>query len=155
MAELDPKRYTAQATIYMLNNKHKGKFLFSLLVGVAARLPNFSRSLPLNIRLGDVLVSLPTEVLANTETVVRSAISSIKLMALNDIEAFLPYYKRIKDKEYAIGTFSDPGQDYDKLYKVKNDKNKDKYNVIGLKIEAASTINCVYDYRDKYKNKEW
>jgi nucleoside phosphorylase len=200
---------------------------FGLLVGVAAGLPNLSRSPPLDIRLGDVLVGLPTgdsagliaydlgketgndgfqllrlgHVLANTETVVRSAIGSIKLMAPNDAEAFLQYYEGIKHQEHTNGTFIDPGQEYDKLYQVDEDgidhlviresrpdrhrvrvwygpigsgeklmKNarkrnelRDKYNVIGLEMEAAGTINRipvgvirgVCDYGDEHKNKEW
>jgi hypothetical protein len=116
---------------------------FGLLVGVTAGLPNLSQSPSLDIRLGDVLVGLPSgesarliaydlgketgsdgfqllrfgQVLANTETIVRSAIGSIKLMALNDTEAFLPYYERIKYKEHTNGTFIDRGQEHDKLYK--------------------------------------
>jgi nucleoside phosphorylase len=115
---------------------------FGLLVGVAAGLPNLTRSPPLDIRLGDVLVGLPTDesaglvaydlgketgkdgfqllrfgqVLADTETVVRSAIGSIKLRAPNDAEEFLPYYETIKYREHPSGTFIDPGQEKDKLY---------------------------------------
>ena len=200
---------------------------FGLLVGIAAGLPNLSRSPPLDIRLGDVLVGLPTgesagliaydlgketgndgfqllhfgHVLANTETVVRSAIGSIKLMAPNDAEAFLQYYEHIKHEEHTNGTFTDPGQEHDKLYQVEEDgtehlvererrpdrnrvrvwygpigsgeklmKNarkrnelRDKYNVIGLEMEAAGTMNRipvgvirgVCDYGDEHKNKEW
>lgn len=80
-------------------------FWFGLLVGVAAGLPNLSRIPPRHIRLGDVLVALPDgegaglvaydlgketgqdgvqllrsgHVLDTTETVVRSAIGSIKI----------------------------------------------------------------------------
>lgn len=116
---------------------------FGLLVGVAAGLPNLSRSPPLDIRLGDVLVGLPTgesaglipynlgketgdefqltrsgQWLANTEPVVRSAIGSIKLKAPNDAEVFLAYYERIKDEKHANGTYIDPGQEKDTLYQV-------------------------------------
>lgn len=117
---------------------------FGLLVGVAAGLPNLSRDPPLDIRLGDVLVGIPEgnsagliaydlgketgqdgfqllrlgHVLATTETVVRSAIGSIKLKAPNDAEMFLPYYEYIKDKEHPEGTFVDPGQEKDALYQV-------------------------------------
>ena len=140
-------------------------------------------------------------VLANTETVVRSAIGSIKLWAPNDAEVLFPYYERIKDKEHANGTFIDPGQEQDKLYhddeegikqlvererqpdskrtrvwygpigsggklmKNARKRNKlgDKYNVIGLEMEAAGTMNCipvgvirgVCDHGDEHKNKEW
>ena len=200
---------------------------FGLLVGVAAGLPNLSRIPPLDIRLGDVLVGLPTgesagliaydlgketgndgfqllrfgHVLANTETVVRSAIGSIKLRAPNDTEVFLPYYESIKYKEHANGTFIDPGQEQDRLYQLdsngieylvvrpprlgskrarvwygpigsgeklvknaqKRNELRDKYNVIGLEMEAAGTMNRipvgvirgVCDYGDEHKNKEW
>ncbi|KAK1837667.1 TPR domain protein (kinesin light chain), partial [Colletotrichum chrysophilum] len=200
---------------------------FGLLVGVAAGLPNLSRTPPRDIRLGDVLVALPDgdsaglvaydlgketgpdgfqllrfgHVLATTETVVRSAIGSIKLNAPNDADIFLPYYQNVKDQEHATGTFADPGQDYDTLYEadehggerrverrqrpdsrrtrvwygpigsgeklVKNARKRnelrDMYNVIGLEMEAAGTMNRipvgvirgVCDYGDEHKNKEW
>jgi hypothetical protein len=117
------------------------------LVGVAAGLPDLSRNPPRDIRLGDILVALPDgenaglvaydlgketgkdgfqllrfgSVLANTETVVRSAIGSIKLKAPNDAQSILPYYERAKDKEHTHGTFIDPGQEQDKLYQVDED----------------------------------
>ncbi|KXX76648.1 Ankyrin repeat domain-containing protein 50, partial [Madurella mycetomatis] len=120
---------------------------FGLLVGVAAGLPNLSRSPLLDIRLGDVLVGLPAgesagliaydlgketgkdgfqllhfgHVLARTETVVRSAIGSIQRMAPNDARAFLPYYEHIKHEEHANGTFVDPGQEMDTLYQADED----------------------------------
>jgi nucleoside phosphorylase len=200
---------------------------FGLLVGVAAGLPNFSRCPPLDIRLGDVLVGLPTgesagliaydlgketgqngfqllrfgHVLATTETVVRSAIGSIKLLAPNDAEVISPYYESIKHKRHSNGTFVDPGQKQDILYQIDDDGNerlverekrpddertrvwygtigsgdklmknarkrnelRDKYNVIGLEMEAAGTMNRmpvgvirgVCDYGDEHKNKEW
>ena len=200
---------------------------FGLLVGVAAGLPNLSRSPPLDIRLGDVLVALPTgesagliaydlgketgqdgfqllrfgHVLANTETVVRAAIGSIKVMSPNDADVFLPYYETIKHKEHSSGTFIDPGQEQDKLHQVseggiehpveretrpdskrtrvwygpigsgeklmknarKRNELRDKYNVIGLEMEAAGTMNRipvgvirgVCDYGDEHKNDEW
>jgi hypothetical protein len=123
---------------------------FGLLVGVAAGLSNFSQSLLLDICLGDVLVGLPTNestrlvdynlsketeqnrfqllcfghILAPTEIIVRLAIGSIKLLAPNDIEVILLYYKNIKHKRYSNGTFVDPGQEQDILYQVDNDRNK-------------------------------
>ncbi|KAJ1328960.1 adenosylhomocysteine nucleosidase [Microdochium nivale] len=199
---------------------------FGLLVGVAAGLPNLSRLPPRDIRLGDVLVALPDgesagliayelgeetnhgfqplqrgRVLAMTETVIRSAISSIKLYAPNDAALFLQYYEAMKDQEHATGTFSDPGQEYDKLYTTsedglqqlvdrqprptsrrtrvwygpigsgeklmknarKRDELRDRYDLIGLEMEAAGTMNqipvgvirAVCDYGDAHKNKEW
>ncbi len=122
---------------------------FGLLVGVATGLPDPSRTPPLDIRLGDVLVALPMgessgliaydlgeeeqpgnkgsqllrfgRVLANTETVVRSAIGSIKLRAPNDAEVFMQYYESIKYKEHTNGTFIDPGQEQDRLYQLDDD----------------------------------
>lgn len=200
---------------------------FGLLVGVAAGLPNFSRTPPLDIRLGDVLVSLPEgdspaliaydlgketdqngfqllhggRVLSATETVVRSAIGRIKLEAPNDAVLLLPYYEKIKDEEHSDGSFIDPGQENDLYYQVDNDgaerlkqreprpnskrtrvwygplgsgdklmKNvrkrnelRDRYNIIGLEMEAAGTMNRiavgvirgVCDYGDEHKNKKW
>lgn len=112
---------------------------FGLLVGVAAGLPDLTRSPPRDIRLGDVLVALPEgesagliaydlgkdigqeplqllhggHVLAKTETVVRSAIGSIKLKAPRDAEALLVHYRQIQDDD---GIFVDPGQERDILY---------------------------------------
>ncbi len=123
---------------------------FGLLVGVAAGLPNFSRNPPLDIRLGDVLVGLPTNesaglvdyelgketgqngfqllrsgfVLANAEPIVRSAIGSIKLSAPNDAKIILPYYKNVKHKMHSNGTFVDPGQEQDILYQVDDEGNE-------------------------------
>ncbi|KAK8036901.1 hypothetical protein PG991_001215 [Apiospora marii] len=200
---------------------------FGLLVGVAAGLPSLSRTPPRDIRLGDVLVALPegesagliayelgketTEdgfqplrlghVLATTETVIRSAIGSIKLRAPNDAPLFLDYYEAMKDRDHELGTFSDPGQEHDKLYMTgedgmervverplrpaerrtrvwygpigsgeklmknarKRDELRDSYNLIGLEMEAAGTMNRipvgvirgVCDYGDVHKNKAW
>ncbi|KAL7973660.1 hypothetical protein HDV63DRAFT_413759 [Trichoderma sp. SZMC 28014] len=120
---------------------------FGLLVGVAAGLPNLSLDPPLDIRLGDVLVNLSTSnsagviaydlrkvtdkdgfellhhgyALANTATVVRSAIGNIKLQQPNDANLILPYYKSIQDKEHSSGTFGDPGQDKDMFYQFDQD----------------------------------
>jgi nucleoside phosphorylase len=198
---------------------------FGLLVGVAAGLPNLSQSPPRDIRLGDILVGLPIgnsaglipydlgketangfqplrlgHVLANTETLVRSAIGSIKLKAPHDAKAILPYYESMKHNDHTNGTFIDPGQDHDQLYEVddgiehlvkreqrpgdrrtrvwygpigsgekliknarKRNELRDKYNIIGLEMEAAGTMNQipvgvirgVCDYGDENKNKEW
>ncbi|RMJ17205.1 hypothetical protein CDV36_003144 [Fusarium kuroshium] len=208
---------------------------FGLLVGIAAGLPNLAKDPPLDIRLGDVLVGLPEgesagliayelgketadgfqllrlgRVLANTETVVRSAIGSIKMLAPNDVDEFLPLYETIKDKQHSEtikdkqhsrGTFRDPGQEKDVLYSTSSDgtfhvvrrgarsannrtrvwygpigsgdklvKNaqrrnelRDKYNIIGLEMQAAGTMNRipvgvvrgVCNYGDEHKNKDW
>ncbi|KAI0830393.1 purine and uridine phosphorylase [Hypoxylon sp. FL0890] len=122
-------------------------FWFGLLVGVAAGIPDLSQCPPRDIRLGDVLVSMPDldrpgavaydlgkdtgknelellrqgYILAQTETVVRSAISSIKLESPDENKLFQEYYEAIKDKRHANGTFMDPGQEHDKLYQVDDD----------------------------------
>ncbi|KAI0886952.1 Pfs, NACHT and WD domain protein [Annulohypoxylon maeteangense] len=116
---------------------------FGLLVGVAAGLPNHSETpSPQDIRLGDVLVALPTPdsagligydlgketadgfkllksgyALANTEDVIRSAIGSLMFLAPEEAERFLPFYNAMKDKRHRKGTFNDPGQQKDNFYK--------------------------------------
>ncbi|RBQ75986.1 hypothetical protein FVER14953_07576 [Fusarium verticillioides] len=119
---------------------------FGLLVGVAAGLPNLQKIPPIDIRLGDVLVGLSDgesaglvaydlgkettdgfqllrsgRVLANTETVIRSAIGNIKIRAPDDADSFLMFYKEMKDKEHPGGTFADPGQNKDIFYDVRGD----------------------------------
>ncbi|KAI1207641.1 purine and uridine phosphorylase [Annulohypoxylon truncatum] len=200
---------------------------FGLLVGVAAGLPDLSKTPPRDIRLGDVLVAFPEKeaaglvaydlgketpvdgfkllqsghILATTEPIVGSAISSLKWFAPNESHHFSRYYEAIKDKEHIGGTFGDPGQDQDKLYETvggggerllerplrpapkrtrvwygpigsgeklmknaaKRDELRDKYNLIGLEMEAAGTMNRipvgvirgVCDYGDEHKNKAW
>lgn len=96
---------------------------FGLLVGVAAGLPKLFGTRTRDVRLGDVLVALHEgdsaglvtydlgketrkdgyqllrfgHVLATTETIVRSAIGSIKHNEPNDASIFLPLYNAIKD----------------------------------------------------------
>lgn len=200
---------------------------FGLLVGVAAGLPDLSRSPPQDIRLGDVLVALPQgdtpalvaydlgkqtgedgflplqrgHVLANTETIVRSAIGKIRLLSKHSGKTFRAYYEDIKHMNHRNGTFADPGQDKDRLFvmdedgledEIQRDQRRDsdrtrvwygpigsgeklmrdalqrnylrdKYNIIGLEMEAAGTMNRinvgvirgVCDYGDEHKNKDW
>ncbi|KAF3809659.1 hypothetical protein GCG54_00012947 [Colletotrichum gloeosporioides] len=200
---------------------------FGLLVGVAAGLPNLSCQPPRDIRLGDVLVALPLgdtpaivpydlgkdiggdeflllrrgHTMAQTQTIVRSAIRRIQLDGSDESESFLQYYQQIRDKTHDGGDFSDPGQDKDVIYEsdqqgierrvtreprsdrgrtrvwygpigsgdklMRNSRRRnelrDKYNIIGLEMEAAGTMNCipvgvirgVCDYGDEHKNKEW
>ncbi|KAI1410483.1 purine and uridine phosphorylase [Hypoxylon sp. FL1857] len=199
---------------------------FGLLVGVAAGIPDLGRSPPRDIRLGDVLVSLPDvnrsgavaydlgrdkgdgelellrdgHILAQTEPIVRAAIGSIKLRSPKEDELFLPYYETVRAKEHLNGTFTDPGQEHDKFFQVergtdrlvkrqprpesqrtrvwygpigsgekllrnaaKRDELRDRYDIIGLEMEAAGTMNRipvgvvrgVCDYADGHKNKEW
>ncbi|KAH7012213.1 uncharacterized protein B0I36DRAFT_300066 [Microdochium trichocladiopsis] len=133
---------------------------FGLLVGVAAGLPDLSCNPPRDIRLGDVLVSLPEgeragiiaydlgketddgfqplrygHVLTTTKPIVRSAIGRIKLQAPNDAATFLPYYETIRNREHATGTFADPGQDRDRLYSTTTE------NKPGVAIERARRPN--------------
>lgn len=115
---------------------------FGLLVGVAAGLPDLTRSPPRDIRLGDVLVALPEgesaglvaydlgrdigedslqllhggHALAKTETVIRSAIGSIKLKAPRDADVFLVHYRQMLESQDDDGIFVDPGQEQDILY---------------------------------------
>ncbi|RSL58400.1 hypothetical protein CEP54_007768 [Fusarium duplospermum] len=139
---------------------------FGLLVGVAAGLPNLARDPPLDIRLGDVLVGLPDNeragliayelgketpdgfqllrfgrVLANTETVVRSAIGGIKMMAPNDVDEFLPLFEAIKEKEHPRGTFRDPGQEKDVLYSSNSDGT---FQVVTRHERPANKRTCVW-----------
>lgn len=140
-------------------------------------------------------------VLAQTEPVIRSAISRIKLDSSNETNLFLPHYEAMKNQEHPNGTFDDPGQENNKLYRVGHDrveylvrrdrrqdskrtrvwygvigrgeklmKNaalrdqlRDGYDLIGLEMEAAGTMNRipvdvirgVCDYADKHKNWDW
>ncbi|KAF4954445.1 hypothetical protein FGADI_5223 [Fusarium gaditjirri] len=119
---------------------------FGLLVGVAAGLPNLQKTPQIDIRLGDVLVGLSEgdsaglvaydlgketiegfqllrsgEVLANTETVIRSAIGNIKIRAPDDTDVFLPFYASLRGKEHSKGTFADPGQEKDIFYDIGDD----------------------------------
>ena len=120
---------------------------FGLLVGVAAGLPDLSRIPPRNICLGDVLVgvgegesaglvsygvgketSVGFEVLyhgaqAKTETVVRSAIGSIKSLTPMHGNVFLQYYESIRNKRHSNGMFADPGQEKDQLYQTVDEEN--------------------------------
>ncbi|KAI4593662.1 hypothetical protein KJ359_009146 [Pestalotiopsis sp. 9143b] len=119
---------------------------FGLLIGVAAGLPNHSKTPAVDIRLGDVLVALPKgesaglisydlgkttdgnfelidggRALAKTEAVVRSAIGAIKINGPNGRRLFLPFYEAMKDEQHSFKhsvnkTFRDPGQDEDRLY---------------------------------------
>ncbi|EMT67470.1 hypothetical protein FOC4_g10005561 [Fusarium odoratissimum] len=126
--------------------------------------------------------------LAMAEPIVRSAIGNIKLLAPKESEVFLPYYEKIANLDHATGTFADPGQDNDILYDdesqmiqrssrpahirscvwygpigSKRNLLRDKYDIIGLEMEAAGTINRipvgiirgVCDYGDRHKNKSW
>ncbi|KAK1658966.1 Pfs, NACHT and WD domain protein [Colletotrichum godetiae] len=198
---------------------------FGLLVGVAAGLPNLSCQPPRDIRLGDVLVALPDDntaglvayylgkntgdgsfqplrlghVLAETETIVRSAIGKIRLNAVNDAESFLSYYQQIIGRSHGGNEFEDSGQKYDVLHEFnehgikcrverksrshqertrvwygpigsgeklmrnsqQRDELRDRFNIIGLEMEAAGTMNRipvgvirgVCDYGDEHKNK--
>ncbi|KAI1403906.1 purine and uridine phosphorylase [Hypoxylon fuscum] len=122
-------------------------FWFGLLVGVAAGIPDLKHNPPRDIRLGDILVSIPDmdrsgtvaydlgretgkgelellrqgHVLAQTEPVVRSAIGSMKLDSPDEARLFIPFYETMKNKRHPNGTFDDPGQQHDKLYQIGDD----------------------------------
>ncbi|KAI1777163.1 nucleoside phosphorylase domain-containing protein [Hypoxylon cercidicola] len=126
---------------------------FGFLVGVAAGIPDLKRSPSQDIRLGDVLVGIGDvdrpgivayelgretggewpellrqgNILAQTASIVRSAIGSIELDSPDDSNHFLPHYEGMKDKRHPHGTFRDPGQENDKLYQV--DENGIKHLV--------------------------
>lgn len=149
IATLPPGQEYGTGSAAALASQIKKKFpnlWFGLLVGVAAGLPDHSRTPARDIRLGDVLVGLPDgesagliaydlgketvdgfeplrrgRVLASTESIVRSAIGVIKSYEPNEAEIFKSYYENIRDLEHASGTFADPGQDEDKLYEVGED----------------------------------
>lgn len=112
-----------------------------LLVGIAAGLPKLSGVPIRDIRLGDILVALPTpntpgvlayelgketaagfellrsgNVLNTTKPIIRSAIGKLKIEAPKYMGLLEQYYETIRDKEYAQGTFADPGQERDVLY---------------------------------------
>jgi hypothetical protein len=114
-----------------------------------AGLPNFTKSPPTDIRLGDVFVGVSDQrgpglvayelgrenndgfellrggqLLANTETTVLSAIRSIKTRTRKAPELLLQYYESIENKEHDDGTFADPGQELDTLHAI-GDKGKE------------------------------
>ncbi|KAI0378933.1 purine and uridine phosphorylase [Hypomontagnella monticulosa] len=118
-------------------------FWFGLLVGIAAGIPDLQRTPPRDIRLGDVLVALPDvdssgtvaydlgrdigedglqllrqgHILAQTEPIVRSAIGSIQLDPSSAAEVS-QYYENMKNQKHRNGTFVDPGQERDVLYRI-------------------------------------
>ncbi|KAI6348152.1 hypothetical protein MCOR25_010837, partial [Pyricularia grisea] len=169
---------------------------FGLLLGVAAGLPNLSRTPLCDIRLRDALLELSDgesaglvaydlgkettdggfqplprgQVMATIETIIRSAIGSIMQDAPDDAKLCLKFYEAIKNKEHAAGTFADPDQQHDKLYvtgkdgvETKREELRDTYDLIGLEMEAAGTMNRIpvgvfrgaCDYGDLHKNKDW
>ncbi|KAH7012027.1 nucleoside phosphorylase domain-containing protein, partial [Microdochium trichocladiopsis] len=170
-AILDPKDYAivwiapleieAKAALCMLDEQHQGRFAVdhgdeyvfhagsmcghNVVIATFPAGQEYGTGPVLqstrDIRLGDVLVSLPEgeragiiaydlgketddgfqplrygHVLTTTKPIVRSAIGRIKIEAPNDAAIFLPYYETIRDREHATGTFTDPGQDHDRLY---------------------------------------
>ncbi|KAL5601754.1 hypothetical protein FOBRF1_009287 [Fusarium oxysporum] len=175
---------------------------FGLLVGVAAGLPNLRKIPPIDIRLGDVLVGLSEgdsaglvaydlgketsegfqllrfgQVLANTETVVRSAIGNIKIRApdpgqekdifydISDDGVDSPVQRMQRPTDRRTRVWYGSIGSGEKLTKntLKRNEIRDRYGVIGLEMEAAGTMNRipvgvirgVCDYADQHKNKEW
>ena len=124
------------------------KLWFGLLVGIAAGLPDLSRDPPLDIRLGDVLVSVPdsenTGVVqydfgkqkaegfenrsrqAVTASIVRAAFGQIQSLAGIQGNTFLKNLKKIEDVRNDDGKllFKYPGQEMDHLYETVNKKDR-------------------------------
>jgi nucleoside phosphorylase len=120
------------------------------LVGVAAGLPDIHGKPPLDIRLGDVLVSLPdqdspgvtqydfgkqtTEGFENrsrlppTEYFIRSVLGNIRDKADVRGHTFMKHLQRLQDAKDEDGNslFEYPGQDKDKLYQTIAYKDDDK-----------------------------
>jgi nucleoside phosphorylase len=120
---------------------------FGLLVGIAAGLPDLSRDPPLDIRLGDVLISVPdsdnTGIVqydfgkqsaegfenrsqqATTESIVRAAFGRIRGLAGIQGNTFLKNLKKIEDARDENGNilFKYPGEDMDHLYETGNEKD--------------------------------
>ncbi|XWW93409.1 hypothetical protein V2A60_001342 [Cordyceps javanica] len=122
-------------------------------------------------------------VLAQTEKIIRSAIGNIRLEAPDDGSFADPGQENDVlhelDKEgrkHEVFREPRPGSNRarvwygplgsgDKLWKNAHKRNefRDRYNIIGLEMEAAGIINCipvgvirgVCDYGDKHKNKQW
>jgi nucleoside phosphorylase len=164
------------------------KLQFGLLVGVAAGLPKLSGDPIRDIRLGDILVALPEadsagliayglgketaekgfqplrggQVLAMTNTLVRSAIGNIRLHEPDDARLFLPFYRDIQTQTHSNGSFADPGQDADLLYatdisgapmirdrRPDNERTKVWYGPIG----SGDTVMKCSDARDALRDK--
>lgn len=116
-----------------------GSLWFSLLVGIAAGLPDLSGNPPKDIRLGDVLISLPekessgvvqhdmvkqtTEGLENqsqqqmTIPILRATFGHIRTMARLKGNVFLRHLERVKDilDDKGLFLFQDIGQENDVL----------------------------------------
>lgn len=119
-----------------------GSLWFGLLVGIAAGLPDLSGNPPKDIRLGDVLISLPekgssgvvqhdmvkqtTEGLENqsqqqmTIPILRATFGRIRTMAQLKGNVFLRHLERVGDVLDDEGRFlfQDMGQENDVLYKT-------------------------------------
>ncbi|OAR01858.1 hypothetical protein LLEC1_01794 [Akanthomyces lecanii] len=154
-----------------------------LLVGVAAGVPNLARNPPVDIRLGDVLVGLAIgdsagliaydlgketadgfqllrygHVLASTEP------EDIFYDTNDDgTEGIKTREKRAANRRTRVWYGSiGSGDKLSKNARVRNEL-RDKYNIIGLEMEAAGTMNRipvgvirgVCDYGDERKNKQW
>ncbi|KAL3482819.1 hypothetical protein BJX62DRAFT_231418 [Aspergillus germanicus] len=131
---------------------------FGLLVGVAAGLPNLSSSPPRDIRLGDVIVAYSPPS-GDPPAIVPyglgkqkggSAIGKLKAER-REAQVILDYYRDIPETAMK---FPDPGQGNEVLYLSHDNlpvprqcrpdaehKLRDRYNVIGLEMEAAGIMN--------------
>ncbi|KAI6315063.1 hypothetical protein MCOR30_009769 [Pyricularia oryzae] len=158
---------------------------FGLLVGVAAGLPNLTRDPPRDIRLGNVLVALPDgesaglvaynlgketaksgfqllrhgQILATTET------EHDKLYTTGEDGGEKVVDKKLRPISQRIRIWYGRIGSGEKLIKDgrKRDQLRDAYDLIGLEMEAAGTMNRipvgvirgVCDYGDLHKNKRW
>ncbi|KAI6392296.1 hypothetical protein MCOR24_009952 [Pyricularia oryzae] len=158
---------------------------FGLLVGVAAGLPNLTRDPPRDIRLGNVLVALPDgesaglvaynlgketaksgfqllrhgQILATTET------EHDKLYTTGEDGGEKVVDKKLRPISQRIRIWYGRIGSGEKLIKDgrKRDQLRDAYDLIGLEMEAAGTMNRipvgvirgVCNYGDLHKNKRW
>lgn len=129
----------------MLTGQIKKSFTriwLGFLVGVAAGLPDLRRKPPRDVRLGDVIISLPDQDcsgiiqydfgkqttkgfenrsrLPQTESLIRSVFGNMRDLAELRGHKFLTHLQRLQDVKNEDGTllFAYPGQDKDKLYQT-------------------------------------
>ncbi|KAJ5238817.1 nacht and wd domain protein [Penicillium chermesinum] len=103
---------------------------------------------------------------ARTETLVRSAIQSIKLKAYCDYAyTFISFYEDTRQKNVSTGLFNDPGQDLDQLYDMddkgdvhlvqREQRSESKrtqvwYGSIGSGMQSTKSIQQRNEVRDQY-----
>lgn len=111
-----------------------------LVVGIAAGLPDFSRNPPRDIRLGDVLVSIPeagstgvvqhdmgkqtVDRFKNTSqqpmstSIIRATVEDIRVLARRKGNTFAQHLERVENEvdDEGVFVFRDPGQEKDLLH---------------------------------------